>query len=249
MSGLKKGIFVFVISFAFLFVFCGTVKADSAEIKNVNVSLDYPMLGTKFKKVDDGNGGYNQDPQIDVTTDNPNVIALAEIRDSNLDTYEGFIWPGEQYVFGIAVGTLYGYYLSEDSLNVTINGLKVTDFIYRDDTSVVFLLYYTYPGLNLDTKKTNPMTVSYKNKKIKYKKLKKKKKTVSLIKVSKAQGTVKYSKIGGSKRISINKNTGKITIKKKTKRGVYKIKVKVTASGNSNYKSSSSIGLVIIKVK
>ena len=40
--------------------------------------------------------------------------------------------------------------------------------------------------------------------------------------------------------ISNKKGIAKVTIKKKLRKGTYKIKVKVTAAGNSNYKSSST---------
>ena len=47
-----------------------------------------------------------------------------------------------------------------------------------------------------------------------------------------------YVKKKGSKKITINRKTGKVTVKKGLKKGTYKVKVKVRAAGNSNYKAS-----------
>ena len=46
-----------------------------------------------------------------------------------------------------------------------------------------------------------------------------------------------------------DKTTGKVTVKKKLKKGTYKIKVKVTAAGNSNYKALTRTVTFKIKVK
>ena len=98
-------------------------------------------------------------------------------------------------------------------------------------------------------KANNPLVVKAKNKKVKYKKVKKKKQNITAITVTKSQGKVTYAKVSGSKKITINKYTGKITIKKKTKKGTYKIKLKVTAAGNKNYKAGNKIVTLTIKVK
>ena len=54
---------------------------------------------------------------------------------------------------------------------------------------------------------------------------------------------------GSSKRLALNSSNGFITLKKGTKKGTYIIRVKVYASGNSNYYSASKIVTVKIKVK
>ena len=54
------------------------------------------------------------------------------------------------------------------------------------------------------------------------------------------------------KYFKVNKTTGKVTIKKnkKMKKGIYKVKVKVKAAGNANYKASDMETLTFkIKVK
>jgi len=109
-------------------------------------------------------------------------------------------------------------------------------------------------------KKVNTLTVKGKTAKIKYSKLKKKKQTIvrsKLITVSKAQGKVTYKKVSvGSKtinkkygkKISINAKTGKVTVGKGLKKGTYKVKTKVTAAGNNNYKALTKTVTFTIKV-
>lgn len=100
-------------------------------------------------------------------------------------------------------------------------------------------------------KKANPITVKAKKVTVKYAKVKKKKQTVAAKKaftVSKAQGKVTYKKLSGNKKITIN-SSGKITVKKKLKKGTYKLKVRVTAAGNTKYKAGSKTVTVTIKVK
>ena len=101
-------------------------------------------------------------------------------------------------------------------------------------------------------KKANTLTVKAKKPVVKYKNLKKKKQTIArknAITVSKAKGKVTYKKASGNKKITVNKKTGKITVKKGLKKGTYKVKIKVTAAGNSTYKAKSKTFAVAIKVK
>lgn len=105
-------------------------------------------------------------------------------------------------------------------------------------------------------KKANPINVTVKTKTIKAKKLKKKTQEVKVITVKNNQGKVTYKlvKSGITKKIrklvSINKK-GAITIKKwkKAKVGTFKIKVRITAKGNSKYKPKTLIKTVKIKIK
>ena len=66
----------------------------------------------------------------------------------------------------------------------------------------------------------------------------------------KGQGTMTYTKASGSAKITINKTTGKVTLKKGIKKDTYKVKIKVKAAGNANYKASAVKTVsVTIKVK
>ena len=101
-------------------------------------------------------------------------------------------------------------------------------------------------------KAKNTLKVKATAKKVKASKLKKKALKVKALKVTKAIGKKSY-KITSSKslkkKFKVNKTTGKITVKKGLKKGTYKIKVKVTAKGNANYKSMSKTVKVKITVK
>lgn len=117
-----------------------------------------------------------------------------------------------------------------------------------------------YTGMIVKSFKINkakqPMNVNVSNKTVKAKKLKKKAVIIKAIKVKNAKGKVTYSKYkNGStvmtyKRLTVNKKTGKITIKKNYyPKGTFKIRVKITAKGNKNYKSKSVVKTIRIKVK
>lgn len=106
----------------------------------------------------------------------------------------------------------------------------------------------------MDTAKLKqPMKVKAVKKTVKAKKLKKKAMKVAPLKVTNAKGTVTYKVIGGNKKskkaLKINTKTGKVTVKKKTKKGTYKVKVKVTAAGKLEYKAGSKSVYVTVKVK
>ena len=101
------------------------------------------------------------------------------------------------------------------------------------------------------SKAAQPMKVKAAKKTVKAKRLKKKNQAVSkVISVKKAQGKVTYAKVkkGSSARLTVNKKTGAILVKKGTKKGTYKIRVKVTAAGNKNYKKGSVTVTVSVKV-
>ena len=86
------------------------------------------------------------------------------------------------------------------------------------------------------TKAVNTLSVTGKKANVSYKKLSKKNGKLALSKVikvtNKGQGKLTYTKVGGNKKIVISKK-GKVTVKKGLKKGTYKVKVNVTAAGNS----------------
>ena len=98
------------------------------------------------------------------------------------------------------------------------------------------------------TKKANTMTVKAKTVKAKAAKKTAVKKSKAFT-IRNAKGKVTFKKVKGNKKIKISKN-GKITIKKGLKKGkTYKLKVKVTANGNSVFAAKSKTVTVKIKVK
>ena len=101
-------------------------------------------------------------------------------------------------------------------------------------------------------KNTLKVTAKKKTFTVKYAKLKKANQTLkrtTVLSISKKQGTLTYKKTKGNSKITVAKKTGKITIKKGLKKGTYTVKIKVTASGNKNYKKGSKTVTFKIKVK
>ena len=99
-------------------------------------------------------------------------------------------------------------------------------------------------------KKANTIEVKVKSINVKSKKLRKNKLTVKAIFVKNAQGKLSFKKLSGSKKLSVTKK-GKITVKKwkKAKKGIYKIKVRVTAAGTPRFRKASKLVTVKIKIK
>ena len=98
----------------------------------------------------------------------------------------------------------------------------------------------------------NTMKVTVSKKTVKAGALKKKAKVIAPITVKNAKGSVSYflvSSAASKKALKLNTKTGKITVKKNTKKGTYKLKVKVTADGNQNHKSAGKTVTVTVKVK
>ncbi len=104
-------------------------------------------------------------------------------------------------------------------------------------------------------KKANPVKVKTLNKTLKAKTMKKKAVKVRAFEVKNAKGTVSVSKVKKGtasavyKKITVNKN-GSIKFKKgKYSKKTYKIVIKVTAKGNSEYNSKTVSKTLKIKVK
>lgn len=115
-----------------------------------------------------------------------------------------------------------------------------------------------------EAKSNQKITVKKKTRTIKFNKLKKKKQTVAPLRVTGAKGKVTYKKVSVSKkkkgkkytknkkttaRFTVNKKTGKITVKKNTKKGTYKVKIKVSAAGDATHNAAKKTVTVVIKVK
>jgi protein tyrosine/serine phosphatase len=95
----------------------------------------------------------------------------------------------------------------------------------------------------------NTMSVTKSVRTVKAARLKKSAVTVKPLQVKLPKGKVTYKKLSGSKYLTLNKSTGKITVKKKTRKGTYKIKVRVTAAGNGLYQKMDKDITVVVKVR
>ena len=85
---------------------------------------------------------------------------------------------------------------------------------------------------------------------VKASKVKKAKQTVKAITIKSRSGKVSYKKLSGSSsKLTVSSKTGKITVKKGTKKGTYKIKVKISAAGDGNHFAKSVTKTIKVKVK
>lgn len=102
-------------------------------------------------------------------------------------------------------------------------------------------------------KKDQPMIVKATTKLVKVKALKKKTQTVTPISIKKAQGKVTYKLVSGDakskKVLKLNKKTGKVTVKKGTKKGTYKLKVKVLSAGTKEHKAGDKTVTITVRAK
>lgn len=127
------------------------------------------------------------------------------------------------------------------TVKVTVKAAETEDYFAASKTVTVKITV---------TKAAQPMTVKTAAKNAAYTKLARGNVVIAgAVSVSGAQGKVTYAKTGGNAKITVNKSTGRITLKKGLKKGTYKVKIKVTAAGNANYKAGSKTVTVTIKVK
>lgn len=151
-----------------------------------------------------------------------------------------------------------------DNFNTRIRGgvINTLDILRASNTTWLHNLNYAaipyYDASQPDPQKlANPMKVKGKSVKVSAAKLKKSKQMIpraDAIAVSQAQGTVTYKKISvngksDASKFTINKKTGDITAGKGVAKGRYKMKVKVTASGDANYKAKTKNAVVTIRVR
>ena len=177
-------------------------------------------------------------PEVDVVGELPTITPRKPVYGTVLPT-ERTLEEGLDYIVE------YKDNIEPGKATVVITGIG--DYYGTLETSFKIIKEEDGP---VAVKKKQPMTVKPVLKKVPFKKLKKKAQVVkgALI-VNNNKGKISYKKIGGSKKLTINKKTGRITVKKKTKKGTYKIRVKVTAAGNSLFKAGSKIVTVKIRVK
>ncbi len=168
---------------------------------------------------------------------------IVTIPKANELTYNG------QKQIGVPAGT--GYTISDhENTNAGTYYAKATlnaGFKWSDGTKETKTIEWTIK------KAPNPGKVKYnKTPTVKYSKLQNSKQKVPARKMFQmigAVGKITYSKTSGNKKISINKKTGELVLKKGLGKGTYKIKIKVSASGDKNYLKGSKTVNVRVKVK
>ena len=107
-------------------------------------------------------------------------------------------------------------------------------------------------------KAENPMKIKAGAALIRYSKLKKKARSLKINKVlsfvRKGKGTKTYNLTGvkktkAKKYFKVNRRTGKVTVKKGLEKGTYKIRIKVRASGDGNYRAKVKTVIIKINIK
>ena len=97
---------------------------------------------------------------------------------------------------------------------------------------------------------TNPLSVKALNKTVKAKKLAKKAQKVVAFNISGAAGKVSVKLVKNKKTKKFKGNSkGKVTVPKGTKKGIYKVKVVVTAAGDGGHMPASATVTAKVKVK
>ena len=98
-------------------------------------------------------------------------------------------------------------------------------------------------------KGTPTITVKTTSKTLKAATVKKKAQTITAGVSVNSKGKLSYKTTSGNKNITVNAKTGKLTVKKGTKKGTYKVKVKISAAAAGNYNAGSKTVTFTIKVK
>lgn len=204
-----------------------------------NISYVKCLTSCTQKSIKEDYKGYIEDFRSKLYESKlPNYLSETELEELALDAaYKKVFQNNSNY------HTIVAAYLKEKGKQKVLDAVK--DIEKRDD---VILVEPNYIFEIVANQLTNPMKITVKTKTVKYKNIKKAKRIVAPITVKKAKGKVIYKKLSGSKKLSLKSN-GKIVVKKGSKKGTYTAKIKVTAKGNSTYKSASKTVKVKVKVR
>jgi hypothetical protein len=100
------------------------------------------------------------------------------------------------------------------------------------------------------TRAEQEITVTKKNRTVKYSRLRKKAQTVTgAVAVTGARGKLSYAGEDESGYLSVSKKTGDITVAQGTPKGTYEIRITVTAKATANYKKAVRTVTVRIRVR
>ena len=121
---------------------------------------------------------------------------------------------------------------------ITINAAPSSN---QNAASVSVTIKVNKPAPTIKVKKTSAT--------FKASQVKKKAQTVSLGVSVNSKGKLTYQKTSGSKQITINAKTGKLSVKKGTKKGTYKVSIKVKAAAKGKYDAGTKTVTVTVKVK
>ena len=126
--------------------------------------------------------------------------------------------------------------------NCTGAGKKTVTVTGIGDYTGTVMAYYTV------NKATPTVKIATAKRTLKASKVKKKAKYLAVLKANGVKGKKTFKKMSGSKKLTITK-TGKIKVKKGTKKGTYKIRVKLTSAATANWKAKSVTKTIKVVVK
>lgn len=175
-------------------------------------------------------------------------VTKATISGLSTKTYTGkalkpapkVVLGGKTLVAGTDYTVAYANNTKAGTATVTITGKGN----YAGSMKVTFTIAKAKNGL---TAKAKAKSVAVKRAKV----VKKAQVVKKAIAVSKANGKVTYKlvKTSKTKKFKVSSKTGAITLPKGTKKGTYKVKVKVTAAGDANHKRATKTVTVTVVVK
>ena len=220
----------------------GVSLEDEAAIKAVKD--EYDALSDPAKTLVDANELLALISRIELLKNGGLDLSGAKVRfDKATLTYNGKVQKP-------SILTVNGYMLQE--------GLDYTAEWSNKSSKNVGAYSVTLTGIGICSgtvtakyaiaKAANPLSVKAKAATVKFAKLKKKAQPLAVSKVikfaKKGEGKMSYKLAGATpgkfkKFFKVDKKTGKVTVKKGLKKGTYRVKVKVQAAGNANYKASA----------
>ena len=167
--------------------------------------------------------------------------------------------------YAVTMKTSFPYTGKAIKPNVKVSGLNESCYTvtYSDNTKIgtgkvtITAKGDGYKGMITKSfkivKAANALKIKGKTATVRYSKLKKKAQTLKAARVirfvNKGQGRINYAKSSGTKKITINKKNGKMTVKKGLKKGIYKVKVKVTAKGDAAHRKATKAVTFKVKIK
>ena len=138
----------------------------------------------------------------------------------------------------------------------TLDILRASNTTWLHNLSLAEIPYFdaSHPD---PAKLANPMKVRGRTVKVSAQRLVRAKQTIpreEAMVIRQAQGTVTYTKASVNKKafakkFTVNKTSGDITVKKGVKKGTYKLKIRVKAAGDANYKAAKKTVTVTIRVR
>ena len=225
-----------------------TQRNTSTKTTNICTAGFSPLKTGEYKiQLLFASSGSNKSTiEYSLYTSKSNDIGKAEVAGVSNRTYTGRAhtqspvvkFKGDELVDGTDYVVSYSNNVNAGTATMTVTGLGD----YKGSQDVSFKI----------NKAGNGLSVAGKTYKIKRSKVKKKARNVavgSLMTIRGANGALRYAKVSGSKKLSINAYTGAVKIKKKTKKGTYKMKVRVTALGDANHNGATRQVTINVKVK